>query len=289
MAKGTQAMVANHELQDVVTVLHGFVEDIVLPEKVDVIISEWMGFLLFRENMFDSVLVARDRWLKPGGVMYPSRAQLHLASLDNSEFTDQRVREIEAAMSKWDDLSAKLATRYSLRLDGLRTRYLDEHFQYAFHQAWLEYLPASAIKGEPQLLLDLDMHKVTREQVFGAVYKVRLEKASEESPVHGLCGWFDVHFCGHDKAPAQKFIYLDTSPYATQTHWAQTLLLLWTPLTSPDVAVQLMQSSRSHHDLNVTLHYGETTASYLITNEIPTPFFGDFRPAFPPGHATHGE
>lgn len=37
---------------------------------VDVIISEWMGYFLLRESMFDSVICARDRWLKPTGVMY---------------------------------------------------------------------------------------------------------------------------------------------------------------------------------------------------------------------------
>jgi hypothetical protein len=36
---------------------------------VDVIISEWMGYYLLRESMFDSVICARDRWLNPGGVM----------------------------------------------------------------------------------------------------------------------------------------------------------------------------------------------------------------------------
>jgi protein arginine N-methyltransferase 1 len=36
---------------------------------VDVIISEWMGYFLLRESMFDSVIYARDRWLKPDGVM----------------------------------------------------------------------------------------------------------------------------------------------------------------------------------------------------------------------------
>ena len=49
--------------------------------QVDVIISEWMGYFLLRESMFDSVIVARDAWLKPGGAMFPSHAQLHMAPL----------------------------------------------------------------------------------------------------------------------------------------------------------------------------------------------------------------
>lgn len=51
-------------------VIHGKVEDIELPEKVDVIISEWMGFYLLHEAMLDSVLYARDKFLKPGGIHF---------------------------------------------------------------------------------------------------------------------------------------------------------------------------------------------------------------------------
>ena len=47
-----------------------------LPEKVDVIISEWMGFYLFHESMLPSVLHARDAWLAPGGIVLPSRCTL---------------------------------------------------------------------------------------------------------------------------------------------------------------------------------------------------------------------
>ena len=32
-------------------------------EKVDIIISEWMGYCLFYESMLNSVLFARDKWL----------------------------------------------------------------------------------------------------------------------------------------------------------------------------------------------------------------------------------
>jgi protein arginine N-methyltransferase 1 len=42
---------------------------VVFGTAVDVIISEWMGYYLLRESMFDSVICARDRWLNPGGVM----------------------------------------------------------------------------------------------------------------------------------------------------------------------------------------------------------------------------
>ncbi|XP_037067913.1 protein arginine N-methyltransferase 6-like [Pollicipes pollicipes] len=64
---------------DRVTVLHCRLEDAALPERVDVIVSEWMGHALLYESMLDSVLLARDRWLRPDGALFPERATLKVA------------------------------------------------------------------------------------------------------------------------------------------------------------------------------------------------------------------
>ena len=58
-------------------VIHKKVEEVHLEEKVDVIISEWMGFYLLHESMLDSVLVARDKFLKEDGIMMPSHATIY--------------------------------------------------------------------------------------------------------------------------------------------------------------------------------------------------------------------
>lgn len=69
----------------VVTVIKGKVEEVELPvEKVDIIISEWMGYSLFYESMLDTVLYARDKWLKPDGIMFPDRATLLLCAIEVS-------------------------------------------------------------------------------------------------------------------------------------------------------------------------------------------------------------
>ena len=48
----------------VITMIRGKVEEIELPvDKVDVIVSEWMGYCLFYESMLDTVIFARDKWL----------------------------------------------------------------------------------------------------------------------------------------------------------------------------------------------------------------------------------
>lgn len=48
-------------------------------QQVDVIVSEWMGYGLLFESMLDSVLHARDKWLRPGGAMLPDKASIHIA------------------------------------------------------------------------------------------------------------------------------------------------------------------------------------------------------------------
>ena len=83
-------VVRDNNLADIVTIVHGKVEDIQLPddvEKVDVIVSEWMGYCLFYESMLDSVLFARDKWLVEDGVMFPDQVSLHLCGIhDNRDY-----------------------------------------------------------------------------------------------------------------------------------------------------------------------------------------------------------
>ena len=47
--------------------------------QFDVIVSEWMGYCLLYESMLDTVLVARDRFLKPGGALLPDVATFFMA------------------------------------------------------------------------------------------------------------------------------------------------------------------------------------------------------------------
>lgn len=47
-------------------------------DKVDAIVSEWMGYFLLFEGMLDSVIYARDRYLKPGGHLLPNRCTISL-------------------------------------------------------------------------------------------------------------------------------------------------------------------------------------------------------------------
>lgn len=56
----------SNNLGDKVFIVAGKIEEIDLPEKVDVIISEPMGYMLYNERMLETYLHAK-KWLKPGG------------------------------------------------------------------------------------------------------------------------------------------------------------------------------------------------------------------------------
>lgn len=45
-----------------------------VPFVCDAIVSEWMGYALLYESMFCTVIDARDRFMKLGGLVIPSKA-----------------------------------------------------------------------------------------------------------------------------------------------------------------------------------------------------------------------
>jgi hypothetical protein len=67
------------------------VEEVELPEKVDIIVSEWMGFYLLHESMLQSVLHARDKWLKPGGLVWPNFATIYVCPVQMDSFIQDNI------------------------------------------------------------------------------------------------------------------------------------------------------------------------------------------------------
>ena len=91
-------IIKQNGLEDKITVLKGKMEEINLPvPKVDIIISEWMGYFLLYESMLDSVLWARDKYLVDGGKMLPDRAQLYVAAIEDGNYKSQK-------MTFWNDV-----------------------------------------------------------------------------------------------------------------------------------------------------------------------------------------
>lgn len=93
-----------------------------MPEKVDTIISEPIGFLLVHERMLESYIVARDRFLKPGGFMFPSAGSIVLAP-----YTDFTLhKEQEAKLHFWNN-----SNFFGIDLTPLLDQACDEYFTQA--------------------------------------------------------------------------------------------------------------------------------------------------------------
>jgi len=75
-----------------ITLLQGKMEEVELPfPKVDIIISEWMGYFLLYESMLDTVLYARDKYLATGGLIFPDKATIYMAGIEDGEYKDEKI------------------------------------------------------------------------------------------------------------------------------------------------------------------------------------------------------
>jgi histone-arginine methyltransferase CARM1 len=90
MATSARMLVEANGYGKIIEVIQSKIEDItedMIPRGiVDVIVSEPLGTFLLNERMLETYVIARDRFLRPGGKMYPSSA--HLCALP---FTDEAL------------------------------------------------------------------------------------------------------------------------------------------------------------------------------------------------------
>jgi protein arginine N-methyltransferase 1 len=89
--KQAREIVKTNGFEDVIEIVHGKCEDIELPVKVDIIISEWMGYFLLYESMLDTVLFARDKWLKPGGLLFPDKATMYVCAIEDADYREDKI------------------------------------------------------------------------------------------------------------------------------------------------------------------------------------------------------
>jgi len=206
---------------------------------VEVLVSEWMGFALVHEGMFNAVAFARDRWLVQGGLVLPSACSLWAAPLAYPEVVDE-------ATSFW------LSKPYGIDFSGAACL----AWQQAVARPLVEALPSSAwavlcgagvgaavsdgsdnseadatcsdgavLLARPAVIWRLDC---TAASGADAMSPGKLKLCFEgdvdgNAPFHGFVLWFDVVLLPEVMGPAAGF---STGPEAPPTHWAQVLLLL---------------------------------------------------------------
>ncbi len=61
--------------------------------EVDVIIHECMGYFLFYEHMIDTVLYARDKWLRKDGkgVILPDKIQMFICAIEDEQYRKEKI------------------------------------------------------------------------------------------------------------------------------------------------------------------------------------------------------
>ncbi|WYZ37427.1 hypothetical protein EsH8_II_000933 [Colletotrichum jinshuiense] len=210
--------VFNNGLADKVTCIRGRVEDISLPvDQVDIIISEWMGYCLLYEAMLNSVLVARDRFLKPDGLIAPSISTIWMAPVSDPEYVTDFI-------TFWDDV-------YGFDMKSMKAGIYDE--------ARIEIMPEDCICGTPSQISYIDLHTVKIEDLdFEAQWKSTLTK--DVSSLDGFLTWFDIFFttsrkdtipaglqvkAGETSVSRPGEVSFTTGPSGPDTHWKQGFLM----------------------------------------------------------------
>ena len=50
-----------------------------------------MGYFLLYESMLDTVLLARDKYLKPGGLIFPDTASMYICAIEDQEYREEKI------------------------------------------------------------------------------------------------------------------------------------------------------------------------------------------------------
>ncbi len=237
-------LVEANGLSGQVEVFHGRASELQLDQKVDLIISEWLGNAAFTEGILPAVLETRDRLLKPGGRMLPSKVRLLIAPLD------------EPILYQSEGPGFWRAPIHGLDFSGLQEVELSQG-----RSIQIRVEPAGML-APGQAFLEFDLLTATMEDVlFEGEFKFEPRR---DGVLNGFCLWFNA-----DLSPG---VTLDTGPLSPETHWAQTYMS-FAPhpvragqLLEVRVAVGLHSDAPDSpsRDVEVRVGVGEDEISYLI-------------------------
>jgi len=193
-------IVKDNGLSDTVTIIRGKVEEIELPagvDKVDIIISEWMGYCLFYESMLDTVLYARDKWLAEGGLMFPDKATLYVCGIEDRQYKDDKI-------AWWDDV-------YGFDMSCIR--------KVALTEPLVDSVDRNQVVTNSCLIKEIDIQTCTKEDIpFTSPFHIQLKR---NDYCQALVTFFNIEF-----SKCHKRVGFSTAPEAPYTHWKQTVFYL---------------------------------------------------------------
>lgn len=225
-------IVEDNGYADRVTIVKGKVEEIDLPvEKVDIIVSEWMGYFLFYESMLDTVLYARDKWLAEGGIIFPDRATLSLVAIEDGEYKQEKI-------DFWENV-------YGFNMSCIR--------QLAILEPLVDSVTPQQVNSHSCEVRNVDLATLKLEDVeFTAPFKIT---ATRNDYIHALVAYFDVWFNA-----CHKPVVISTSPKSTVTHWKQTVFYLEDTIMicageTLTGTISCKQNDKNKRDLDITISY----------------------------------
>lgn len=232
IADTAKEIVRANGYEDVITVIKGKVEDIELPvDKVDVIISEWMGYFLLYESMLDTVLYARDKWLVPGGVILPDKTSLYLCAIEDAEYKQEKI-------GYWDSV-------YGFDMSVIKKQ--------AMLEPLVDSVDPEQIVTNACVLKTIDISNMQQaETTFSAPFRL---VAQRNDHIHALVAYFDVLF-----TKCHKVVGFSTGPRARATHWKQTVLYLEEALMITEGeevtgTLSVAPNEKNNRDLDIRLEY----------------------------------
>lgn len=200
IAQHAETIIKNNHLDKIVTIVKGKVEEIELPDgiqKVDIIISEWMGYCLFYESMLETVLYARDKWLAENGMLFPDKCSLYITAIEDRQYKDDKIHW-------WDDV-------YGFDMSCLR--------QVAIREPLVDVVDQKMVVTNHAQLLEVDLNTLRKEDLsFDVPFRLI---ARHDDYVHAVVTFFTVEF-----SKCHKKTWFSTAPEAPYTHWKQTVFYL---------------------------------------------------------------
>jgi SAM-dependent methyltransferase len=200
IAELAKELVRQHALEDKVHIVVGDASRMQLPEKVDVLVSEWMGGLAVDENFVPALVQCRDTHLKSGGLMIPARAKGFAALAEDPL--------LEAGMDCW-------FTGYH----GVDLSYLAHLHSNEVLNARHEICSAQLL-ATPSTLFDLDMRTANAADADFECQAVC--KVVRDGIVSCIAAWFECEM--------GEGTVLTNAPWAPKTHWGRTAFPIGRPI-----------------------------------------------------------
>jgi len=241
IADAATEIIKENGFEDRIKIIKGKVEEIELPtKKVDIIISEWMGYFLLYESMVDTVLYARDKWLSEDGILMPDHARIHLCAIE-----DERFRRLK--LEFWDDV-------YGYKMSFIKNNALTEPL--------VDVVSPNQIISSSDCILELDLYTIT---VFDLDFETQFSlQFIQKDFCHALVGFFDVTY-----RHCHKLTGFTTSPNVEYTHWKQTVFYLDKPIRvkEGDLLLGIIKVTKNPHNYRDLIIDITTNTSYGFHQE----------------------